>query len=998
MSTSPEQPAPDLARALEFALGSDETAHASIGPYKLLEKIGEGGFGVVWMAEQTEPVRRRVALKIVKAGMDTRELIARFEAERQALALMDHPNIAKIFDAGATDTGRPYFVMELVRGVPITRYCDANRLSPEARLALFISVCQAVQHAHQKGVIHRDLKPSNVLVTLHDGVPVPKIIDFGIAKVIGGARLTDKTLFTRFHQFLGTPVYTSPEQIEMSGLDVDTRSDVYSLGVLLYELLTGRPPFDAAELTKAGLDAARRTILEVDPPRPSQRLGTLPDGTRDTVAQERATDAGKLAVLLRGDLDWIVMRCLEKARTRRYESASGVAADIERYLRHEPVVARPPSTAYLLRKLIRRHRVGFAATALVALAVIGGAIVSTWQAVRATRAEQLAAAGRTNAENLLTFVFTDLAEQLADTGQIAVLRQVSDEALAYYERLPRVLQTPESRSGHAFALAGAGALGWTVGNSATGDTFHDSATRERVDRAAGMLAELETSRELTPFMRFALSGVCSALSGRAFEAQDRDGVVRESRRAEVLLTPLLQDQQWGGWAHRLLANIVGQKAFHLLAIGSRVDSVPEFRRAIAFADEADRRKPAPRRPGLRQAQFSVALADALASTGPMSAVYEASAGVEERLKRFLDAEPFLVTARRSLTLCLIRRAHEAGMNWRFDEELAGLREIDAEFNALRKFDQFNWVDRELHARRWGYRSVSIYAHAWHRRDFAAAEAAAKKALEIVSERAPLRARHYFQHFRVYGAKVSAAAGRDAEVNRLVRELEVLRDEVPNGWSARQHREFEAWHNEGRRIIELERLDWRYVRESAERTLVWLTQPDVSVIHERARALMAKLANHALMRAAFESGDYATAARAFQHWVIAERGEPFPEQPRSPNLGGPIAFRFGRLAEVLTQVHIHARGGELARARATLEGWWPEVEAVHAAAPDVVINQVQTARAYAIRAEIAALSEVEQRALLERAREWLRAAASAGKLTRYEREVLLARIEQQLRAL
>jgi eukaryotic-like serine/threonine-protein kinase len=355
-----------------------------IGRYKLLERIGEGGFGVVYMAEQEEPVRRRVALKVIKLGMDTRAIVARFEAERQALALMEHPNIARVFDGGATDTGRPYFVMELVRGVPITRYCDENRLPPEARLRLFITVCQAVQHAHQKGVIHRDLKPSNILVTLHDGVPVPKVIDFGIAKATS-ARLTDKTLFTRFYTFVGTPVYTSPEQMEMSGLDVDTRSDIYSLGVLLYELLTGRPPFDPEALLMSGLEAMRRTIREVDPPRPSARLATLSHADRASAAQQRGIEVAKLSLLLRGDLDWIVMHSLEKDRTRRYVTPSALAADIERHLASEPVAARPPSNAYRLRKFIRRHQLGFFAATAVALALLVGLIASSVLLLREQR-------------------------------------------------------------------------------------------------------------------------------------------------------------------------------------------------------------------------------------------------------------------------------------------------------------------------------------------------------------------------------------------------------------------------------------------------------------------------------------------------------------------------------------------------------------------------------------------------------------------------------------
>ena len=356
-----------------------------IGHYKLLQKIGEGGCGVVFMAEQEEPIRRRVAFKIIKLGMDTKAVIVRFEAERQALALMDHPNIAQVFDAGATDTGRPFFVMELVRGIRITDFCDEHQLPTRARLDLFIKVCQAVQHAHQKGIIHRDLKPSNILVTLHDGVAVPKVIDFGIAKASQG-RLTDKTVFTAFEQFIGTPAYMSPEQAELSGLDIDTRSDIYSLGVLLYELLTGRPPFDAQELLKAGLDEMRRRIREVEPPRPSTRLNTLANDALTTTAGHHHTEAPKLIKLVRGDLDWIVMRCLEKDRTRRYPTASGLAVDIQRHLSNEPVVARPPSARYRFQKAVRRHRAVVATAAAVTVALIAGTVVSTWQAIRATRA------------------------------------------------------------------------------------------------------------------------------------------------------------------------------------------------------------------------------------------------------------------------------------------------------------------------------------------------------------------------------------------------------------------------------------------------------------------------------------------------------------------------------------------------------------------------------------------------------------------------------------
>src|SRR5881396_1312189 len=357
-----------------------------IGRYKLRENLGEGGCGVVYVAEQEEPVRRRVALKVIKLGMDTRQVVARFEAERQALAMMDHPNIAKVLDAGTTENGRPYFVMDLVRGIRITDYCDQNHLDTEQRLELFIQVCNAVQHAHQKGIIHRDLKPSNILVTLHDGVPVPKVIDFGVAKATEG-RLTDATVYTQLHQFIGTPAYMSPEQAEMSGLDIDTRSDIYSLGVLLYELLTGTTPFDSEQLLSMGLDAMRKAIREKEPVRPSTRLATLQGEDLTTTARRCSTDAPKLVHLLKGDLDWIVMKCLEKDRTRRYDTANGLAMDLKRHLNNEPVVARPPSTAYRIQKAIRRNKLVFGAAAAVSLALLIGVAVSTTQAVRATRAE-----------------------------------------------------------------------------------------------------------------------------------------------------------------------------------------------------------------------------------------------------------------------------------------------------------------------------------------------------------------------------------------------------------------------------------------------------------------------------------------------------------------------------------------------------------------------------------------------------------------------------------
>lgn len=420
-----------------------EAAGTVIGPYKLIEQIGEGGMGTVWMAQQTDPVKRLVAVKLIKAGMDSKQVIARFEAERQALALMEHPNIARVLDAGTTTAGRPYFVMDLVKGVPITRYCDEHHLTPRQRLELFIPICQAIQHAHQKGIIHRDLKPSNVLVAHYDGKPVPKVIDFGVAKAAGQV-LTEKTLVTGFGNIVGTLEYMSPEQAEVNQLDIDTRSDIYSLGVLLYELLAGSPPFTRMELEKAGMLEMLRVIREQEPSKPSTKLSS--SEALPTLSANRGTEPAKLTKLVRGELDWIVMKALEKDRNRRYETANGFAADVQRYLNDETVQACPPSAGYKLRKFGRKYRTALNIAAVVVALLVAAAAISAWQAVRATLAEQQAVDERDRAKASFRMAreavdrfFTQVSEnpELKDHAMEKFRKELLQNAKEFYERFIR---------------------------------------------------------------------------------------------------------------------------------------------------------------------------------------------------------------------------------------------------------------------------------------------------------------------------------------------------------------------------------------------------------------------------------------------------------------------------------------------------------------------------------------------------------------------------------
>jgi serine/threonine protein kinase/tetratricopeptide (TPR) repeat protein len=483
-----------------------------IGPYKLLQKLGEGGMGTVWVAEQSEPVKRRVALKLIKIGMDTTHVLRRFEAERQALALMEHQNIAKVLDAGATPKGRPYFAMELIKGIPITEYCDHEHLAPRERLELFIPVCQAVQHAHQKGVIHRDLKPSNVLIALYDGKPVPKIIDFGLAKATS-QKLIERTLYTEVGQIVGTLEYMAPEQAELNNLDIDTRADIYSLGVILYELLAGSPPFTAKQLQGAGFAEMLQMIREMEPQKPSTRLSSSDE--LPSIAANRKLEPSRLTRLVHGDLDWIVMKALEKDRARRYETANGFAMDIQRYLADEPVSAGPPGAGYRLRKLVRRNKGPALATAAVAAALVGAVAAVVVVQARANRElgaknEELAAknteladeqakvqARFEMAQKAIALFHTGVSEDmLLKNDQFKELRtKLLKEAAGFYADLEKLLAGQTDAKSRRLLAAGyyqLGELTEKIGSQPEALAIHRQALSIRQELAAAVGADVET--------------------------------------------------------------------------------------------------------------------------------------------------------------------------------------------------------------------------------------------------------------------------------------------------------------------------------------------------------------------------------------------------------------------------------------------------------------------------------------------------------------------------
>jgi eukaryotic-like serine/threonine-protein kinase len=700
-----------------YAPTSEERGTIIAGRYKLLEEIGQGGMGTVWAAEQTSPVRRKVALKLIKTGMDSRAVLARFEAERQALAVMDHPNIAKVLDGGLTESGRPFFVMDYVKGVPITDYCDATRLSVEERLNLFVQVCSALQHAHQKGIIHRDLKPSNILVAPYDDKPVPKVIDFGLAKAMHQS-LTEKTLYTAHGTVLGTPLYMSPEQAQLNNLDVDTRSDIYSLGVLLYELLTGTTPIERKRFTEAAWDEIRRMIREEEPPRPSIRLSST--DTLPSLAIFRHTEPATLKKLVRGEIDWIVMKALEKDRTRWYETASGLARDIQRYLDDEVVEARPPSPGYRIGKFVRRHKAQVIASGLVLLALIAGIAGTTWGLIREARAktrlaESLVREQKGNSDlsaanakvlaryNLAvdavkTFhtgvsedfllkeeKFKDLRNRMLKSasdfyGKLSALlgtetdlasrRALAESNFELAELTRKVGRPEDALAAHRAVLAAREELAAEpgadprlrvdVGRSLTavgwllGWTGMEDDALITYRRSESLLAEIADSE---PTARAALAPCRTRMAQLLLQLGKRDEALAASKRAIVDQTALAMTPGASDIARRELAWAQNWLGMALL-LEDPADSARQFRAAIAILEELNETRRG-------NADFRSTLATSCAHLGrvlvSMGKPVEAEAETRKATaidQTLADENPAVATFRRNLSLCRFELATE----------------------------------------------------------------------------------------------------------------------------------------------------------------------------------------------------------------------------------------------------------------------------------------------------------------------------------------------------